>query len=279
MKPISSAAFFVLFTCITGCVDREESITRGVGITHIADRVECDLKVVYQKYLPHYPWLKDWAASFNLTIKQEDVLGGAPGVGYRVPLSPNSQFGLDASIGLTSTGTRTLTTKRTVLLNNLLKYSCKDIVVSDSPLTHDLGLAEPFGDALSAYDKKDVINKEPDDLGYRLDFIARIGGHANPLVILKRFTGVGVDFTASTEKTNSLEIAFADARPKAPQEVFVVNFPAGGSVQGGATTPSIRRETRTRLPATGLGVTPDVRLRLDNTLQRLQLETLLPRRF
>jgi hypothetical protein len=255
-----------------------ESITSNIPLNDIVDRIGCDLKTAYLIYRKDYKWLDDWAASFTITIRQEDRSGVAPGLNYLLPTGANTSFGLGVSGGISGNNTRTLTTKRTIVLKNLKKFDCKT-PNSSSALASELYLFEPLRDALRAVDKNDPANEKPDDLGYRIDFAVKTNISANPSFVLYRVPGIGAEFSVSREKTQSIDIAFSDNTPRGTPIVYVENLPPLSVSHHEKSVVSRQRGRVSTTPKAPLSVTPEARQRLDNTLQRLQLETLLPRRL
>lgn len=268
---IGICSFLLLF--VPACTDFSGRIAPYFSMEQVVDNVQCELQSAYMSYLPNYSWLQYWASSFAITLKREDKGGVTPKFDY---LNPDV-FGIGATGELAANGIRTLSTKRTLLLRDLPKYKCPQSS-SSLVLTGSLGLYESMGEALTARSSDDVIYVEPDDLGYRIDFLVRAGIGASPTWMLFRVPGIGASLGASRETTHILDIAFADARPRPPQEVEVVNFPQAGVTTKGQPTIQLQGRPRSQqVPAPGR-VPLDVRQRLDFTLQRLQLETLLPRR-
>lgn len=262
----------VAIVSIGGCANVNSlSITDGISVADISDRIQCDLKAAYAANSAIYPWLEHWAASFEITIKQQDQASLKPSLEYSLLTNPFRFFGFKAGLSAVGTGTRTLTTKRTVLLKNLLKYNCSN--PGGTYLANALHILEPMRDALSARDEQDAIEKEPDSVGYRIDFIVKTGLNANPSFVLYRIPGVGAEFSLEREKTQTLDIAFSNATPASPQKVFVTNWPSTRS-------PNVRAPSGMPAPSyrSAPSLTPEVRQNLNNTLQNLKLENLLQRR-
>ena len=198
------------------------------------------------------------------------------------------KFGLGATAEVSSDTIRSFTSKRALLLEDLKNYNCKP--PRSGILAGRLGLYENLGVTLHSRGRDDVAGEEPDDLGYRIDFSVKIAAGVTPTWIFTRIPGVGATFTGSLESTHTLDIAFTDATPRA-SKVCVVNLHPGSPYldcsipppppPGAASlAPGRRKADRTAATPTARGrVTPEVRQRLDNTLQRLQLENLLPQRL
>jgi hypothetical protein len=264
---------------LAGCASLEGPIAPHVSLEAIVDNVQCELRDAYLAYQPTYKWLDHWASSFTLTMKREDQSGLAPKFDY---LNPD-KFGLGATGELSSDTTRSLTTKRTLHLADLPNYDCKRR--PPGIFTGPLGLAESLGEALHERGKDDVAGEEPDDLGYRIDFALKAGAGVTPSWILTRIPNVGFGLTASRETTHTLDIAFSDATPAPVSKVCVVNLrpgPLDCSVPPAAKPAhrkSLKADRTARTPTARGRVSPEVRYRLDNTLQRLQLENLLPQRL
>jgi hypothetical protein len=267
---------FISIGAMLGCTDFRGRIAPHFSMEQVVDNVECELQEALSKYKADYPWLHHWAASFTITLKREDRGSFGPKVDY---LNPDV-FGIGASGEFVIDGIKTLTTKRTLLLRDLPRYVCKKEAFG-SIMTGRLGLIESLGDSLRERGSDDVIGVEPDDLGYRIDFSIKAGGGISPSWILTRIPGAGFNMGASSETTHILDIAFSDATPKRPMLVEVTNFPRGGvSAPASDYVPKVRQGRSGSPPAITYrgGVSLDTRQRLDSTLQRLQLETLLPRR-
>jgi hypothetical protein len=114
----------------------------------------------------------------------------------------------------------------------------------------------------------------------------KFGAGATPTWIFSRIPGVGAGFAGSRETTHTLDMAFTDETPHA-SKVCVVNLRPGEPLDCTIPPPAkpkppgvVQRADRTARTRTAPGrVSPEVRQRLDNTLQRLQLENLLPQRL
>ena len=237
-----------------------------------------ELKEAYSRYQPIYPWLDHWAASFTLTMKRQDKAGIAP----RFDFLDADKFGLGITGEVASETIRSLTTKRTLHLEDLPKFYCTR--PAPGIFTGGLGLLESLREALHLRDVNDVAGEEPDDLGYRIDFAVKLAAGANPTWIFTRVPGAGVGLAGSQETTHTLDIAFTDATPPRPSKVCVVNLRPGEPLD--CTVPPAAKPGKRARPDRAAGtrtapgrVTPEVRQRLDNTLQRLQLENLLPLRL
>jgi len=266
---------------LAGCANFQGSIAPHVSLENIVDNVQCELKAAYEYYQPTYKWLDHWAASFTLTMKREDTAAFTPKIDY---LNAD-KFGLGATGEASSDTIRSLTTKRTLHLEDLRKYKCKP--PPPGILTERLGLFEALGEALHERGPDDVAGEEPDDLGYRIDYALKFGAGVTPTWIFTRIPGVGAGFAGSRETTHTLDMAFTDETPHA-SKVCVVNLRPGApldcTIPPAVVTPparhAVRQTDRSARTRTAPGrVSPEVRQRLDNTLQRLQLENLLPQRL
>jgi len=256
-----------------GCATFEGQIAPDLPTDLIVDRVECGLRDAYLTYRKDYPWLKDWAATFALTLKREDRVGLTPGLDYLTPIN-GGKFTFSADAEISGRGLRTLTTKRTVLLRDLPGYNCTQPPSEGAPLLGDLGLSASLGDALRSRTADDVAGERPDDLGYRIEFGTKLGASGGPTWIFRRLTGIGTGAEASRESTSSIDFAFVDATPKGPQRVFVTNFPAQPAQQEGPKVQGQVRPPQRTLQARPPQLTPDVRQQLDSVIQRLQIERL-----
>jgi hypothetical protein len=267
---------------LTGCANFQGSIAPHVSLENIVDNVQCELKQAYEYYQPSYKWLGHWAASFTLTMKREDTAGVSPKLDF---LNPD-KFGIGVTGEVSSDTIRSMTTKRTLHLEDLRSYKCRPPPAGI--LTGRLGLFEALGEALHERGPDDVAGEEPDDLGYRIDYALKFGAGATPSWIFTRIPGVGAGFAGSRETTHTLDMAFTDETPHA-SKVCVVNLRPGQPLDctippAGVVKPppsaAVQRIDRAAGTRTAPGrVSPEVRQRLDNTLQRLQLENLLPQRL
>jgi hypothetical protein len=262
--------------CLAGCANFEGRIAPHVSLEDIVDNVQCELKEAYKLYQsqPAYSWLEHWAASFTLTMKREDKGGFTPKVNFL----HEAVFGVEGTGEASTDSIRSLTTKRTLLLKKLPDHTCKR--PPPGLLTSRLGLTESLGEALREWGPDDAIGQEPDDLGYRIDFSVKLGAGATPSWILTRFPSVGFGLAGSRETTHTLDMAFADVSEKPVQQVCVVNFGARQCLRIPPPSPPKKGEKSDGRPSPRHGgVSPEVRQRLDNTLQRLQFENLLPQRL
>jgi hypothetical protein len=274
------ALMLISASCLMGCANFQGSIAPHVSLEDIVDNVQCELKEAYLAYQPKYPWLDHWAASFTLTMKREDKGGITPKLDYLEV----DRFGLGITAEASSDTIRSMTTKRTLHLRDLPTYKCKQ--PRSGVFTGRLGLFESLNEALHERGVDDVAGEEPDDLGYRIDFSVRLGAGVTPTWIFTRIPGVGAAFAGSSETTHTLDIAFSDATSHAAK-VCVVNLQPGAPYLDCTIAPSppatkrwaaTRPDRSARTPTARGRVSTEVRQRLDSTLQRLQLENLLPQR-
>lgn len=271
---------------LTSCAKFDERVNASVSMIDVVDRIQCELKEAYINLRPQYPWLKNWATSFELSLQKDVTLGVTPKLEYATPI-PSGMFNLEASAGISGRSSQTLVSKRTIsLLPKLLNFACPALL-RDTTFGGRLGIEEALRDILSVRDKGDVFDEYPTAPGYKIEFDLKYNASASPMFAFTRITGIGAGFSYEQQKRSSVDFAFTDATPAGPakpQRVFVVNFPPGyGATRSpAAVSPSpaagggrrLKRRDEAGADQRNSPLSPEVRQRLDATINRLQMQNL-----
>src|SRR5947209_1388723 len=102
---------------LASCANFQGSIAPHVSLEDIVDNVQCELQAAYRKYQPRYKGLDHWAASFTITMKREDRAGVSP----KFDFLEADKFGLGATAEVSTDTIRSMTSKRTLVLEDLKK--------------------------------------------------------------------------------------------------------------------------------------------------------------
>jgi hypothetical protein len=252
----------------------------------VVERVQCEIADAVRENLPNNPWLKTWAGGFALTLKVETVAGITGTANWVIPWTPTSTFGIGASAGISGDMTRTAVVKFMLPLDQFTQYTClqpDNGGIDGRIFVSNLGLSDWLRRAIQSGDRIDVPN-QPTELDYTLNFAVALNGGVTPGITLVNLSA-STNPTASGTYTHTLDLAFTDASPSNPQKVFVVNWP--GTVAGLArAVPGQRLQLMPRtyrvVPGTfpyrgtgSHGIDPDVKRRLDQILDNLQLRAIL----
>lgn len=279
---------------LTGCTSLPSlpDETR-IPVSAVVDRVQCEIRDAINANIPDYPWFKNWAGGFALTLKVEEVVGADATAGWVVPWSPPNGLTLGLSTGASHDTTRTAIVKYILPVKDFAQYRCVQ-PPSYGPGTHpflgSLGLTEWLSRVLRSSNSNDVA-KQPSEIDYTLNFAVALNAKFSPGITLINLTA-GADASANRTDTHTLDLAFTDASPSNPQKVFVVNWPslaavpnagsgvppAPAPVPGGQVAPHTYHVIPGTYPFKGTGskgVDPDIKRRIDQILDNLQLRSLL----
>jgi hypothetical protein len=282
---VKSRAAGVALLLLGGCAHFDTPIESKANIRDVVDRLQCEFKDAYTSQIKEgHDWLANYAASYLLTLRREEILEGSPHIGYEAPINSTDTFSLGngGHLGVTNTKIRVISTKRQFLLKDLASIDCTNLKRNGEMFRGKLGIAEGLDEALSAEGtrrKNNPFRNSLVDLGYTITFELKKSASIDPTFGFVRVTGLGIDIGGSTDRTDTVDIAYSDATPAKqppPLEVHVTNFP----VQGLPSRPQPPSEQKPGRPRKAEGaptslpvITPDVEQRLNNTLNRLHDDT------
>ena len=261
----------ILFVALplASCADFSGHVAESFSVADVSDNIECQLKAAYLDSVGTQPWLKEWAASYILTLDRQSAASVSPHINWSEPVC-----GASGSAVLATSNSRNIHVKRTAALADLAKRDCSK-GRSGATFEGDLGLHELFDDTMAT---SGAAAAEPDDFGSKLTFTISGSASASPSWVLTRVPALGFEARASRQATHSLDIAFASTRARPASKVYVVNLGEGGKAihregfvpLGGQTLPE-RAPTRryTTAPSTR-SITPDVRARFDDIFTRME---------
>jgi hypothetical protein len=284
--------FGLMAMLLTSACTTLPALNNSVPVSAVVHDVQCELQSTVSANISEYPWLKNWAAGFGLTLQITETGSATPQVALTGPIQALGTYGFGIGAGLTGTATRTATLKFTVSLKDLAKYDCTEGYDKAVLLGGNLGITEWVQEVLNSHQPDDTFSV-PDTIGHTIEFVVQGGASLTPSYVLVRSQGNGT-FNLQRSDTNTLDVALTDATPPPPQKVIIVgNEPTPGAAEHGlAAPPSMRptilppalsRSSPIAIPRVGklVAQTPisvDARRRLDDALYQLQLQRLFAHR-